>query len=217
MTPGLEAAQARRLRWIARVGAVVIRVLASTWRLRVVGAGEVADRRARRHPVVFAFWHGEMLPLMWQHRSHGITVLASSHRDGEIIARIAHAFGHASVRGSTTRGGGRALLGLVRTLEAGHDVGVTPDGPRGPAHSFAPGALVAAQRASVPVVPVAVHAPRAWRLRSWDRFLIPYPFARITVAYGAPTFVAAATAREAAGESQRFEALLAAVGELASG
>ena len=215
MTDRKEAAKLRRVRWIARVGAVVIRALASTWRIRVVNSAAVDARRARRQPVVFAFWHGELLPLLWQHRGDGTAVLISSHADGEIIARIAHAFGLTSVRGSTTRGGGRALLALVRTLESGRDIGVSPDGPRGPAHVFAPGTLVAAQRANAPVVPVAVHASRAWRLRSWDRFLIPRPFSRVTVAYGAPTFVAAATAREAAGETARFEALLAEAGELA--
>ena len=215
MTGRSEAAQERRVRRIARVGVPAIRALAATWRIRVVNGAGFQACRARGEPVVFAFWHGEMLPLMWQHRGDGTAVLISSHRDGEIIARVAHAFGLTSVRGSTTRGGGRALLGLVRTLESGRDVGVTPDGPRGPAHVFAPGALVAAQRANAPVVPVAAHAPRAWRLRSWDRFLIPQPFSRITVAYGTPTYVAARTAREAAAETERFQALLAETGALA--
>jgi lysophospholipid acyltransferase (LPLAT)-like uncharacterized protein len=203
------AGELRRARRFAAVGGAIIRALAATWRIRVVNREAVDALRARRRPIVFAFWHGEMLPLVWQHRNEGAAILVSSHRDGEIIARIAESFGFRTVRGSTSRGAGRALLGLVRTLEEGRDVAVTPDGPRGPARKFAPGALVAAQRGAAPIVAVAVHASRAWRLRSWDRFLIPKPFARVTVAYGPPTPVAAATAREAAGEAARFEQLLA--------
>lgn len=207
----------RRAKWIARLGVLVIRALASTWRIRLLNRVPVDALRAQGRPVVFAFWHGEMLPLLWVHRNEGAAILISSHSDGEIIASIGHALGFTSVRGSTSRGGARALLGLVRTLEGGRDVAVTPDGPRGPARVFAPGALVAAQRAKAPVVAVAVHARRAWRLRSWDRFLIPKPFARITVAYGDPVPVSAGTSRDAAGEAGRFEALLAEVAATASG
>jgi lysophospholipid acyltransferase (LPLAT)-like uncharacterized protein len=191
------------------VGREVIRSLAATWRIRVLNRERTDELRAAGTPIVFAFWHGQMLPLLWQHRNEGVAILISSHRDGEIIARIATSFGFRTIRGSTSRGGGRALLGLVRELEGGGEVAVTPDGPRGPARQFAPGALVAAQRAGCPIVPVAAHADRSWRLRSWDRFMIPKPFARITVAYGAPTWVRATTAREAVDEAHRFEELLA--------
>ena len=205
-----------RTRWLARLGALLIGVLARTWRVRVVGRAPVDALRAAGRPVAFAFWHGQMLPLVWQHRDEGVAILVSSHRDGEIIARIIHAFGFRTVRGSSSRGAGRALLGLVRELQAGREVAVTPDGPRGPAGRFAPGALVAAQRAGAPVIPVSARASRAWHLRSWDRFMIPKPFARVTVAYGAPTLVAAARARAAADEASRFEALLAEAAALAA-
>ena len=158
-----------------------------------------------------------MLPLLFQHRDEGVAILISSHRDGELIARTAQRFHFRTVRGSTSRGGGRALLGLVRELERGGEVAVTPDGPRGPAERFAPGALVAAQRANAHIVPVAAVADRAWRLKSWDRFLVPKPFARVTVAYGPPTRVAASTAREAGDEAARFVALLADAEALARG
>ena len=84
----------------------------------------------------------------------GFRCLISEHRDGELIARIAESLGFRTVRGSTSRGASRALVGLARELEAGHDVAITPDGPRGPARSFAPGALIAAQRANAPVIAV---------------------------------------------------------------
>jgi lysophospholipid acyltransferase (LPLAT)-like uncharacterized protein len=193
--------------WRARVGVAVLRLLATTWRVRTVGADVVAALRASRQPIVFTLWHGQMLPLLWQHRREGVAVLISEHRDGEIIARIASAFGFRTVRGSTYRGADRALAGLVRELRAGRDVAVTPDGPRGPAGHFAPGALMAAQRAGAPVVAVGVAATRAWRLKSWDRFLIPKPFARVTVAYESAT-VQASTTRDAAAEVARFQRLM---------
>jgi lysophospholipid acyltransferase (LPLAT)-like uncharacterized protein len=132
----------------------------------------------------------------------------SEHRDGEIIARIVESFGFKTIRGSSSRGAARALIGIVRELERGSEVAVTPDGPRGPARRFASGALVAAQRVGVPIVGVGVFASSAWRLNSWDRFMIPKPFSRVQVAYTLPTSVVATSAREAEGEAPRFESLL---------
>jgi lysophospholipid acyltransferase (LPLAT)-like uncharacterized protein len=190
-----------------RLGVVFVRLLAMTWRIRTHGAEVVAALRAARQPIVFTAWHGQMLPLVWQHRRQGVAVLISEHRDGAIIAGIATALGFRTVRGSTYRGAERALVGLVRELRDGHDVAVTPDGPRGPAGHFAPGALIAAQRAGAPIVSVGVGVTRAWRLKSWDGFLIPKPFARVTIAYDTAT-IEGATAREAAAEAPRFQKLL---------
>ena len=199
------------------IGAVVLRALALTWRIRVVNGAPVRALRTARQPIVFTLWHGQMLPLLWVHRGEGVAVLISEHEDGELIARVARAFGFRAIRGSTTRGAERALLGMVRTVAEGGDIAVTPDGPRGPAGRFAPGVLVAAQRAGAPVVAVGVSAPRAWRLGSWDRFMIPKPFARVTVAYEDPTFVRAGSARGAAAEVERFERLQHAAVERAGG
>lgn len=207
-----ERARERRLRWTVRLGVFAIRLLARTWRIRERGSEHADVARVQRRPVVYAFWHSQMLPLLWHHRDQGVAVLISEHRDGELIARAAQALGYRTVRGSTTRGAGRALIGLISELERGGQVAVTPDGPRGPAHEFAPGAAIAAQRAGVPILPLAVHAERAWRLRSWDRFLIPKPFSRITVVYGALTMVEATDARAAALEAPRLGALLDGVG-----
>jgi lysophospholipid acyltransferase (LPLAT)-like uncharacterized protein len=193
--------------WRVRLGVLVVRLLAATWRIRTSGAEIVAALRAARQPIVFTLWHGQMLPLLWHHRAEGIAVLISEHRDGEIIARVASELGFRTVRGSTYRGADRALVGLVRELRAGHDVAVTPDGPRGPAGHFAPGALVAAQRTGAPLVSVGVAATRAWRLRSWDGFMIPKPFSRVTIAYGTAS-LQARTARDAAAEAPRFQQLM---------
>jgi len=212
---GARAAAERRLRRTVAAGTATLRALASTWRMRVVHDAPLRRLRAEGRPVILACWHGELLPLLWHHRAQGIRILVSEHRDGEIIARVAARLGFGAVRGSTTRGGGRALLGLVRELEGGHDVAVTPDGPRGPAHQYAPGALVAAQRAGAPIVAIAAHVDRAWQLKSWDRFEIPKPFARIVVAYSDELVVGGASAREAAAEVPRFEAVMRELAERA--
>jgi lysophospholipid acyltransferase (LPLAT)-like uncharacterized protein len=192
-----ERRRARRVRWAGRLGTVVLRVIARTWRLDVINA-ESHERLRGSQPVIFTFWHGKMLPLLWRHRERDTAILISEHGDGEIIARIAHSLGYRSVRGSSSRGGERALLGTARELEGGRDVAFTPDGPRGPLESFAPGALIVAQRTGAPLVLISVDAARAWRLKSWDRFLIPKPFARVRIAYEDPLYVDAPDARAAA-------------------
>ena len=207
-----------RLTWAIRVGSWLIRLLALTWRIRVIyGASTVARLRNERRSIIFALWHADMLPLLYHHRDEGVAVLISEHRDGELIARTAEGFGYRTIRGSTTRGASRALVGLVRALEAGHDVAITPDGPRGPARSFAPGALIAAQRAAAPILAVGVGARRAWRLRSWDRFRIPKPFSRVTIAYVGPALPEAVSVRAASEETVRFQSLMAEAERRADG
>jgi len=182
--------------------------LARTWRYRIVNEATMLRLRSENTPILFTLWHGQMLPLLWHHRDQGVAVLVSEHKDGEVIARILEWMGYALIRGSTSRGAGRALLGIVRTLKEGHDVAVTPDGPRGPRHRFAPGSVVAANRAGTPILPTVAHIDRFWQLSTWDGFVIPKPFARITIAYGTPTIVSAETPREAAEEVPRMEQLM---------
>ena len=196
-------------------GASAIRALASTWKYTTVGEDVPAGLRSRNEPILFTLWHGQMLPLLWFHRNQGVAVLVSEHSDGEIIARILEWMGYALIRGSTSRGAGRALIGLTKTLKDGNDVAITPDGPRGPRHKFAPGAVVAANRADVPIVPTVAHVEKRWQLSSWDGFVIPKPFARITIAYGPATRVHARTPREAADEAPRLEELMAATAQAA--
>lgn len=197
-----------RMRMTLFLGRGALSLLAASWRYRVINGSVVTQLRARKSPFIFSLWHGQLLPLLWLHRHQGVALLISEHRDGELIARTASAIGYALVRGSSTRGGERALLALVRELKRGREVAVTPDGPRGPAARYAPGALIASQRSGAPIVPVAASADRAWHLKSWDRFIIPKPFATITVAYGAAEQVTAPTARAAADEAGRFEAIM---------
>ena len=198
------------------LGGRLIRLLASTWRYRVINEQELTKLRAAGGPFVFSIWHGQLLPLLWHHRGQGVAILVSEHKDGELIARFAESLGYGTIRGSSSRGAAGALLGLVRALKEGKEVGITPDGPRGPACSYAPGAAVAASKAGALVLPMAAHANSAWRLSSWDRFMIPRPFARVTVAYGEPVRLPG-EARAAAAETPRLEsAMNAAVGRASS-
>ena len=209
----------RHPRWLGlavALGTLLIRALGATWRVRMVNRAVVDGLRARRQPFVWAFWHGQILPIVWNHRGDHASALISSHRDGEIIAQIVQRLGIQAIRGSSSRGASRALLAMVRELEGGTEVAVTPDGPRGPARTFAPGALIAAQRAGVPIVAIACSASRAWRLRSWDRFMIPKPFARVTFAYSDATSVRAVSAREAPLEADRFGQLIDAAESVAA-
>ncbi|MGH7653059.1 MAG: lysophospholipid acyltransferase family protein [Gemmatimonadaceae bacterium] len=209
---GEEEAQTGAVDWRVRIllpiGLLLVGLLARTWRIRVRNGEGWMRMRAEKKPWVFALWHAVLLPVAYKHSNEGVAVLVSQHRDGELIARVLAAWGNSTVRGSTTRGGSRALLAMIKELEQGVPVAVTPDGPKGPAGEFQPGALIAAQRAGVPVIAIAVHANRAWRLKSWDRFMIPKLFARVTFAYGEPTMVGGSSPREAATETARFETIM---------
>lgn len=190
------------------IGPPLLRALYATWRVRVVNDGGWRALHAKGQSFVFSLWHGELLPLVIEHRNQGVRILISEHGDGEVIARIAQRLGLAAIRGSTTRGAARALLAMSDALAEGSEIAVTPDGPRGPAHTYAAGALIAAQRARAPIVAIGVSASRAWRLRSWDSFLIPKPFATVAIAYSDPEYVTAVDARSAALQSPHFEQLM---------
>lgn len=211
-----EARVDRKTAWLARLGAVFIRVLALTWRVRFVNDNVVQSLKQRRQPFTYVLWHGQLLPLLWTHRDRDVAVMISEHRDGEIIARIATSLGFRLVRGSTSRGAARALLMGSRELNAGFDLAITVDGPRGPAKSVAPGALIIAQRTGAPMVPTAASASRAWRLRSWDRFMIPKPFARINVAYGEPILMNANSARDATEDTEGVRVAIDGAADLAA-
>jgi len=202
-----------RVAVISAVGGLVLRLLGMTWRVRREGGAAFDDMLARKEPFIIVFWHGEIVPVSWVHRNRGFAPLISRHADGEVIARIVEGLGYRTVRGSTSRGGVRALLETAQRVKEGITVGFTPDGPRGPRHVFAPGALIVAQRTGRPIVALGATASRAWRLRSWDRHLVPKPFATVTVRYSEPQFVQAEQARDAAQEQSRFEALLASLGD----
>lgn len=167
-----------------------LKVLASSWRIRTVHEERWRPLYEARKPHVFLLWHEVLLPLLWQHRHQGIVIVVSEAREGQYLAEFAQSLGYGAVRGSSRRGAARALLGAVRELQAGHAVAFTPDGPTGPRREFKPGVVAAAQRGGGTVVPLHAEASRAWRLSSWDRFVIPKPAARVQISYGRPFDVA---------------------------
>jgi lysophospholipid acyltransferase (LPLAT)-like uncharacterized protein len=179
-----------KLRWAepiaAAIGPALIRALAATWRFREEGGEHLRGLSDAHQPFIFVLWHSGILPLLARHKRQDIVLLVSRHRDGGYLADLAERWGYRSVRGSTRRGGEVGLLGLVRALEAGAVVAVTPDGPRGPARRVQPGAIAAAQHAGVPLLPVSARPSSAWYLRSWDRMCIPKPLTTVRVSYAAP-------------------------------
>jgi lysophospholipid acyltransferase (LPLAT)-like uncharacterized protein len=184
-----------KLRWaepiLAAVGPFLVQALAATWRIHVRGAEHLHGLRDAHRPFVFVLWHSRILPLLFHHRAEEVVLLISRHRDGEYLANLAERWGYRSVRGSTKRGGEIGLLGVVRALQGGAVVAITPDGPRGPAEQVQPGAVAAAQHAGAALLPIGARPSSAWWLGSWDRMCIPKPFSRIDVVYGPPIEVAA--------------------------
>lgn len=178
-----------RYRLAGRVGQVMLDAVMVTLRYEV--RGDAAYRRLldAREPVIYALWHGRLLPLTYIHRRLEISPVISESADGEYIARILEHWDYRPVRGSSTRGGSRAFRELLRVARSGRSLAFTPDGPRGPRQRMKPGVISAAQLTGFPVVPMSAAATRAWWFEGWDRFLVPQPFARVHVAYGEPMFV----------------------------
>ena len=158
-------------------------------RLRLENRARLEERLAGG-PLIFVFWHNRLLliPIAW-HRflSHGRPkgkALTSTSRDGDLIAEFLERFGVGHVRGSASRRGSTALRELARWLAKGHDVGISPDGSRGPLYEIKPGLVLLAQLSGRPVLPISLEYSSTWRLRSWDRFFIPKPFSTVTFHVG---------------------------------
>ncbi len=172
--------------FVGCVGPVLVRLLGLSWRSTEIHYERVERVHESGRPVVFAFWHGVLLPLTYIDRGRNIQVLTSMHRDGELISRVIAALGFGVVRGSSTRGSVRGLIRLIAKAAEGLDLGVTPDGPKGPAGRVKRGIFYLAEKSGAKVVPVGVGAARAKRLSSWDSFTIPLPFSRVAAVYGEP-------------------------------
>lgn len=191
----------RLLLWLApRLAALLIRALRASLRVRHVGREALDRLEAGGERYIHAFWHGRLLLMPYSYRGPRITILISQHRDGEYIARTMERLGFHTTRGSTTRGGAAALRQSVRRLQEGYDLGITPDGPRGPRHRVQAGVIEAARLSGAPIVPVSFAAHPARILDTWDGFVVPRPFGRALFLYGEPLRVprqAAAEEREA--------------------
>lgn len=164
---------ARRERWFGTLAAWSIRLLGCTWRVRVLG-------RMRTDRPVFALLHGQLLLPAFLARNQGIAVMISRHRDGEVISRAVERLGFVTARGSSTRGGSSAVHSLLVEFPERSWV-VTPDGPKGPRGSVKVGLIRLAAAAGRSIQPVVGAARPAREFRSWDRFLLPWPFARVVV------------------------------------
>jgi hypothetical protein len=184
----------RRYGWIARLeisaaaGAIwfVLASLGATVRWSRHGSAELERCWKAGRPVLMAFWHGRSIMLPFVYRGRGACIMNSTHRDGEIVSRVLARFGIDATRGSSTRGAVPGMLGLVRAWRRGRDIALIPDGPKGPAGLAKGGAAELALATGAPLFPMAVSCSRGWRLPTWDRLLLPYPFARMVLVVGEP-------------------------------
>jgi len=187
---------------ISTLGYRLVQLLGCTLRWKTEGLEHFDAIVAGGRQPVMAFWHGRILPATYYFRRRGIVVITSENFDGEWIAGIIERFGYGTARGSTSRGGRKAILQLVRDLAAGKPAGFTLDGPRGPARVAQPGAVWLSKATGNPVLPFHLEASRHWTLNSWDRTQIPRPFSTVAIAMGEP-FDVPCGADDAALESAR--------------
>jgi lysophospholipid acyltransferase (LPLAT)-like uncharacterized protein len=171
---------------IAALGYPLINALGHTLRWRVEGLQHYDAIVASGRQPVMAFWHGRILPATFYFRRRGIVVITSENFDGEWIARIIQRFGFGTARGSSSRGGLKAMLRLVRDMEEGKPAGFTLDGPRGPARVAQPGAVWLARATGNPVLPFHLEASSHWTMKNWDRTQIPKPFSTVALVVDEP-------------------------------
>jgi lysophospholipid acyltransferase (LPLAT)-like uncharacterized protein len=181
------------VRLVIALGFGIYRLWARTIRLRVDDPHDVIGF-VRKHPVIFAIWHNRLLmlprvfdPSFPSRQSYG---LISASRDGDLIAYFIERSGYGTIRGSSSRKGVIALRQLIDTLAAGDNVLFTPDGPRGPVYQATQGIIFLAQKSGAPIVPIHMEYSSCWRLKSWDRFAVPRPFATLRAIFGAPIQIA---------------------------
>lgn len=174
---------------VAHVGPALVRTWISTLRIRWVG--EFSRRGGVLGvpvPAIYALWHQRLIGVTATCRVR-CRALVSQHKDGEMVARIVSSLGFEPLRGSTTRGGARALLEAMGGDPRRLDLAITPDGPRGPSFTFHPGAVFLASRTGAPIYPITATSSRAYQLSTWDGMLVPAPFSRIVARLGDPIHV----------------------------
>jgi lysophospholipid acyltransferase (LPLAT)-like uncharacterized protein len=177
--------------WLA---AWTLRALGATWRVRQIAED---DPLARGEPAIGALWHRDLFPAAWRFRDLGAAIPVSRSRDGDRIVAVLDRLGYGPApRGSSSRGGPAALAGAIRAAEEGRVIGVLCDGPRGPARRCKPGVLAIARATGLPLYPVAVAARPAIRFPSWDRTILPLPFARVLFTGGTPIHIPQTATRD---------------------
>lgn len=173
------------------IASALIRLLGCTLRFHDVCASGTAPGDALPGPGVFGFWHRSLLMAAYRFRNRGFVIVISQSFDGELIARTVERLGFSVVRGSSSRGGAQALIAMERLVRKGRVAAFTADGPRGPVYIAKPGLTLLSQRTTQDVGAFHLHPKSAWTLKSWDKFLIPKPFTRVTVSW--PQHVQVAT------------------------
>ncbi len=191
----------------AVLGTTIIRMLAITFRYQVffrdmVFRGRTIPRElgvARGPaggPLLFALWHGSCFPILSYWRDRGMCVVTSRSTDGQALGRILNRLGFATVSGSSSRGGTRALIDLARAVRKGGDAAIAVDGPRGPEQQIKPGIVLLAKLTQRPIVPLVGTLKTYWRFQSWDRFRFPFPFTRAAILADEPIHVPADASHE---------------------
>jgi lysophospholipid acyltransferase (LPLAT)-like uncharacterized protein len=193
-------------RFLIWLGSILVNLLCATLRYKVIDEAGFLGKPLPR-PVVILVWHNRILamPVVFRRyypKRKGLLVLTSASRDGAYLSEFVRCFGMGSVRGSSSRRGAAALLDLVRSVEAGFDLCITPDGPRGPRYCLGPGALLLSEKCQVPLMPLRVEYSAFWRFKSWDGFAVPKPFSKVTVT-ALPLIDIEASETEAAFEEKR--------------
>lgn len=173
----------------ALCGLLFIKTLWATLSVRTIGRDVPESIKRAGGQYIYTFWHGSLLLMVYGYVGERLTFLVSWHQDGELAARVMRHFGMKPTRGSSSKGGVRALYQLLRSVRDGYDIAFTPDGPRGPARKVQAGLIQTARLSRLPIVPVGFAAQRAKTLRSWDTFQIPYPFTRVVFCYGDPVTI----------------------------
>lgn len=179
--------------------------------LRTVHVGRAYPERcwAKGERIIVAFWHGRLLMMPFVYPGKPGAILISRHRDGEYMSRIAALLGFEVIRGSTTRGGVRAVKQMIRAVKGTLNLVMTPDGPRGPRAKVKSGIIEMARLTGAPIVPVSFSASRRRFLKSWDAFLVPVPLSRAVYIWGEPMYVPrTATSDEVAQHQETLEARL---------
>jgi len=167
----------------------ILRLLALTIRKRVLHFERYKQFADRGQWTILAFWHQRLLMMPFVRGQEKVSMLISQHRDGELIARTVKLLGIESVRGSTTRGGLSAIRSMVRTMQDGFNIAITPDGPQGPRHMVQAGIVELARLTGAPIIPMTYSASRRKVFRSWDQFNLPFPFSRVVYIFGEPVLV----------------------------
>ena len=171
---------------LSLLGWLLVWFIGSTRRCQVQGWENFQAAKQQKKPIIYCFWHNQILSATHFWRFRNIVVITSWHFDGEAIAGIIKRFGYGSARGSSSRGAVKALLELKRCIERGEDVAFTADGPRGPAYQVKPGPAWLARKTGAAILPFHIQPQRFWSLNSWDGFRIPKPFTRVLVKIGRP-------------------------------